>query len=283
MILEFDSKNTYNLLDDFAIKTECGMLYKAMDMEYGRTVAVKMIEIHGENAKEKKINYEKAYTEVKAMISLERENMSIPCIYGTYYNAEESKLYIVMQWIDGDNLANHFQEAELKFLRWMADLCEILETMEKKHIFHKDIKPANIMINAKGRLFLIDFNISISTPNLIEGTLNYKAPEMSPNSKYAGREKVDMFSIGVILYEYYTGKLPIRGEDYAKNRSRGAFEWDKYIAPIQIKPAMRESVNEIITKCMKLDPKQRFRNYADLKHAIEQAIRGIRNEQRRKS
>lgn len=282
MLLEIENKATYNLIEENAIKTECGMLYKAMDMEYGRTVAVKMVEIQGQDRREQKANYEKAYSEVKAMVALEGENLPIPCIYCTQYDAKQSKLYIIMQWINGSDLSKHFQDPELSLLKWMSDLCVILDAMDRKHIYHKDIKPSNIMIDNRGQLHLIDFNISISTPNLIEGTLNYKAPEMAQNSKYVGREKVDMFSIGVMLYEYYTGIVPIRGTDYAKNRSRGPFEWDKFIEPKEKKTEINAAVNEIIVKCMKLDPKQRYRNYSDLKRAFDQAIRSIRNEQRRK-
>ncbi len=185
--MEFDSHHTFNLIEEAAIKTECGMLYKGMDMDLGRTVAVKMIEIQGDDIRDRAMNYEKAYSEVKALVSLESENLQIPCVYETFGEKNKSKLYIVMQWINGEDLSKHFNEPELRMLRWMEDLCGILEVMERKHLYHKDIKPSNIMINNRGQLYLIDFNISISTPNQIEGTLNYKAPEMSPNSKYVGR------------------------------------------------------------------------------------------------
>ena len=283
MVLEFTSHHKFNLMEETAIETECGTLYKGMDLEFGRSVAVKLVRIQGENPKQKEANYKKAYSEVKAMVSLESENLPIPCVLETFFDIKSSNLCIVMQWINGENLSYHMNEPELKFLRWIESLCGILETMERKHIYHKDIKPSNIMINEKGDLYLIDFNISISTPNLIEGTVNYKAPEMSPNSKYVGREKVDMFSIGVVLYEYYTGCVPIRGKDYAKNRSRGEFAWDNFTEPKEKKLEMNAAVNEMIVKCMKLDPKQRYRNYGDLKHAIGQAIRSIKNGQRKRA
>lgn len=276
MLLEFESKQSYNLIEESKIVTECGALYKGQDLSFNRTVAIKMVEIQGNNRKEKKSSYDKAYAEVKAMVSLGEDNLSIPCVYSTYYCEKFSKLYIVMSWIQGETLANFMNAPEMKFIQWMIDLCDILMSMERKHIYHKDIKPSNIMIDSKGKLYLIDFNISISTPNLLEGTINYKAPEMMPDSKYVGREKVDMFSIGVILYEFYTKSVPLRGVDYAKNRSRGAFEWDKFILPKEKNNNMCEEIENVIVKCMKLDPKQRYRNYSDLKWALEKAMRGIR-------
>lgn len=282
MLLEFQNNQMYNLIEESKIITECGALYKAQDLEFNRTIAIKVVDIQGENKNEKKSSYEKAYSEVRAMVSLGEENLPIPSVYTTYYDDKESKLYIMMDWIKGDTLATHMKEPEMKFLQWMIELCDILDSMEKKHIYHKDIKPSNIMIDGKGKLFLIDFNISISVPNLIEGTINYKAPEMAPNSKYVGREKTDMFSIGVMLYEYYAGNVPVRGSEYAKNRSRGAYEWDKFISPKEKNDDICGDVEAIILKCMKLDPKQRYRNYADLKWALEKALRGIRWAQKKK-
>ncbi len=282
MLLEVESKQAYNLIEESKIVTECGALYRAQDLELNRTIAVKMVEIQGNNKSEKKMSYEKAYSEVRAMVSLGEENLPIPSVYATYYDEKESKFYIMMDWIKGDTLAKHMHVPEMKFLQWMIELCDILDSMEKKHIYHKDIKPSNIMIDNKGKLFLIDFNISISVPNLLEGTVNYKAPEMSPASKYVGREKVDMFSVGVLLYEFYTGNVPVRGSEYAKNRSRGAYEWDKFVSPKETCSTISDEVENIILKCMKLDPKQRYRNYADLKWALEKALRGIRWAQKKK-
>lgn len=282
MLLEMECKHVYNLIEETKIETECGALYQAQDLDFNRTIAVKMVEIQGENRREKDCAYEKAYSEVKALVALSEENLPIPSIYTTYYDEKQSRLYIMMDWIKGATLVSHMDAPEMKMLQWMIELCDILDSMERRHIYHKDIKPSNIMIDNKGKLFLIDFNISISAPNMLEGTANYKAPEMSPNSKYVGREKVDMFSIGVILYEFYTGQVPTRGNEYAKNRSRGAFEWDKFISPKEKNDKVNPEIEAVITKCMKLDPKQRYRNYADLKRALEKALREIRWAQKKK-
>lgn len=282
MLLEMECRHTYNLIEETRIETTSGALFQAQDLEFSRTVAVKMVEIQGGNRYEKKQSYEKAYSEVRAMISLSEEHLPIPSIYETWYDENHSRLYIVMDWIKGETLDSHMSEPEMKFIQWMIDLCDILDSMERKHLYHKDIKPSNIMIDKKDRLFLIDFNISISTPNLLEGTVNYKAPEMAANSKYVGREKADMFSIGVILYEFYTGEVPVRGKDYAKNRSRGPLEWDKFISPKEKNEKINDEMNEIIKKCMKLDPKQRYRNYADLRSTLIKARKGIQWAQRKK-
>lgn len=282
MLLEYKKEHNYNLIEESKIETECGGLFQAQDFDLQRTVAIKCIRIEGNNAREKQQFLQKSMSEVKAMVSLGEENLCIPKIYDTHYDEKKSELYIIMEWIKGKTLSKSMEVPELAYLQWMIELCDILLVMERKHIYHKDIKPSNIMITEKNKLYLIDFNISISTPNLVEGTVNYKAPEMALNSKYQGREKVDMFSIGVILYEYYTGSVPIKTVDYAQNRSRGAFEWDKFIEPIEKKPSINTDVNSIIKKCMNLDPKQRYRNYADLKNELVKVVKSIKWEQKKK-
>ncbi len=282
MLLEYRREHRYNLIEESKIETECGGLYQAQDLEMQRTVAVKCVEIEGNNQREKLMLVQKAMSEVRALINLCEEDLSIPIIYDAFYGENKSEFYIVMEWIKGKTLADWMKSPELEYLQWMIDLCDILAIMDRKHIYHKDIKPANIMITERKKLYLIDFNISISTPNLIEGTVNYKAPEMSINSKYQGREKADMFSIGVLLYEYYTGSVPVKTIDYAKNRSRGELEWDKFIQPIEKNEKMDSGINEIIVKCMKLNPKQRYRNYSDLKNELIKAVKNIRWSQKRR-
>lgn len=282
MRLEYSREHSYNLIDESMIETECGGIFKAQDLELQRTVAVKQIRIEGNNLRERQMFYEKARSEVRAMINLSEENIPIPQIFDAYYDEKKREFYIIMEWIKGKTLAHYMESPELEFLQWMIDLCDVLAVMERKHIYHKDIKPANIMITDKKALYLIDFNISISTPNLIEGTTNYKAPEMSLKSRYSGREKADMFSIGVLLYEYYTGSVPLKTIDYAKNRSRGELEWDKYIQPIEKNDKMNRQVNDIIVKCMKLNAKQRSRNYSELKSELVKVVKNIRWNQRKK-
>ena len=274
MLLEFNREEAYNLIEEEAIKTECGMLCKATDEEFGRYVAVKQVKIEGSSPKDRKTNLNKAMTEVKAMVNIGEENVAIPSIYSTWYDEKNSDFYIIMEWVKGKTLAENMNAPEGDFLRWMVELIDILSVMEKKNIYHKDIKPTNIMITPRKKMYLIDFNISISNPNLIEGTQGFKAPEMDKDSKYVGREKVDMFSIGVIMYMYYTGKMPMRGAEYARNRSRGAFAWDMFTEPKELNSGMNQKINDFIVKAMKLDTKDRFRNYADMKAALLSAKRG---------
>lgn len=281
MEIKFNQSHCYRLYEGSALKTSSGLVCMAQDLELNRNVCIKAVNISGNDSSQIEENFRCAMNEVKAMIAVGDSTPRVPNIYTSFFNREESKLYIVMQWIKGTSLREKKCVPEMQFIRWMMDLCSILSLMSKQRLYHKDIKPENIMINNENELFLIDFDISIASPNTTDGTPHYKAPEMSENSKYMSREKVDLFSIGVILYEYYTGSVPKRGIDYAKNSSRGEFKWDEFISPIDKNQRIIPLLNDIITKCMKLDPRERYQNANDLRNHLKTAERSLKNERGR--
>ena len=274
MVLEFEKRFRYQLSEEDKIETLSGGLYRAQDLELGRTVAIKQVNITGENPSQRQANYEKARSEVQALLRIGDESVRVPKVYTTHYS-EEGVFYIVMEWIYGETLEKKANCNERQFLRYMDDLCYILSRMEQKRLYHKDIKPQNLMITPDDRLYLIDFNISISTPNHMEGTLHYQAPEMTDQLQYMGREKVDMFAIGVMLYEHFTGAVPVRGQDYARIHRRGPANWDRFIEPKEKNPQISDELNEIIVRCMKLDPKQRYGRIGELKAKLREAGRNI--------
>lgn len=280
MEIEFSKKYRYRLMENTEIQTSGSTIYQAQDLNLGRNVCVKKITLQGENSRETDLNLDKALNEARAMVAVSELTARVPDIFDTYYDRITNNLYIIMQWIQGNSLRNYMDVSEHQFIKWMLDLTDILSMMEQKNLYHKDIKPENIMIDKRNELFLIDFNISVSTPNLVEGTINYKAPEMEMKTKYMGRDKVDMFAVGVMLYEYYTGSVPRKSVDYARNSTMGNFEWDVFVEPKEKNTKIPDKINEIIVTCMKLDVKQRYRNNNELKYALREAERSLRYEKR---
>lgn len=277
MELRYEEKHCYRF-DEASHITPNSELYKAMDIAMGRTVALKKVTVIGNNPREQELNYRKAMQEVKTMIQISELTSKIPNIYSSYYDQKENQLYIAMQWINGETLADKMcrNVPTTVFLRWMQELCQILDAMSKRHFQHKDIKPENIMFNENEDLYLIDFNISVSVPNQMEGTMFYKAPEMDFGSTTVARDKVDMFSIGVMLYQYTTGKVPMRMMDYeCYDPSTG--KWDLFNEPKSINPQIDEKLNRLIVKLMSYSPKDRFNNYRELSSELRNIERGIRN------
>lgn len=278
MELSFEQHLRYRLAEETRIETGNSTFCQAQDTVYNRTVGVKIIPLQG-NDRQRKEQVRKAQQEVQVLIELSELTTHVPLIYHTHVDEQQGLFYIFMQWIKGKTLEERMdQMLPRDFLECMIRLCQILEIMEKKQLFHQDIKPANVMLQGK-EVFLIDFNLSLSTPNQVEGTPHYKAPEMDANSITASRRQVDIFSVGVILYRYFTKRLPVRGEDYglrSRRRTTASPEWDYFTEPVTLVPELDPKINDVILRCMKLDPKQRYTGAGALRNALYQAERSIR-------
>jgi len=277
MELKFDETHCFRF-DEAIHITSNSELYKAQDIPLGRTVALKKVTVKGNNPREKALNYKKALQEVKTMIQISELTAKIPNIYSSHYDEKTGQLYIIMQWINGETLADKMRRSVplVIFLKWMQELCQILEVMSKRNFQHKDIKPENIMFNGNDDLYLIDFNISVSVPNQMEGTVLYKAPEMDFGSTTVARDKSDMFSVGVMLYQQATGKIPVRMMDYeCFDPSSG--KWDMFYEPIAVNPDIDESLNQLIVKLMSYNPDDRFRSYVALLSELRRVERNIKN------
>lgn len=248
---------------DCLIKTDNSLIYKAQDLNLQKDVCIKEVHIAGDRDYEVKRNLDKAMSEARTMVKVSGKTSAVPTIYLTYYDVIEKKLFIVMDWIEGKTFdkyidSNEFKISEIEFLNWMEDLCVILVEMLGLKIYHKDIKPQNIIIDSNRKLNLMDFNISVSLPNKLEGTPLYKAPEME-NSMSVTRDKVDVFSIGVIMYQYYTGKIPMRGSEYGqKSIRRNNADWDLFVQPKDLNRDLSETINSIINSCMQKDVNKRL-------------------------
>lgn len=281
--------------------TEAGQstVYKAIDDDLGRTVCLKRMHVDGETRPERAANYRRLQSEIQPLLLLGDQNVRVPVFYDKWFDEQAGDLYIAMQWIEGKSLEKWLSDVETRgqrpsdvipqarMLGWMADLCDILSRMARVDLYHKDIKPANLMIDGDGQLWLIDFGISIATANLVEGTPGYRAPEMEPGSKHPNRDKVDMYAIGIILYRYYTGVIPQKSIDYALGSKfdpkGGSGEvWKRYTEPKAYNDRVPQAVNDIIMRCLKYNPDDRYAEIKDLAYALRGAVpSGPRNQHNR--
>lgn len=280
MELKFTSNHTYIPVDATRRENGATSTYAALDKEYGREIFIKEILIEGGNARAKENNLRKAMLEVKAMMKAEEATCFIPRIYETFYDDKTGKLYIVMQLIKGKSLREYMRTASpLMMADWMIALCDILSVLEQRHLQNKDVKPENIIITPSKLLFLIDFDISISAPKRNVGTKCYRAPEMIKREDIheASRNKVDIFAVGVMLYEFFAGSVPQEdGSDYDVSPFGDRKEWDVFVSPKEKNPDVPDAVNDIAIKCMKLRPEDRYANAAALKRALMDAKRDIK-------
>jgi len=159
------------------------------------------------------------------------KNLDFPRIIQTYSLENYQNGYaLVMEDMEGISLKKYFDNVEIpcitsleEFLKIAISLCDTLDFLYSRRIIHKDIKPANILINPETKqVKLIDFSIAsllpresqtLINPNVLEGTLSYISPEQTGRMNRGIDYRTDFYSLGVTFYELLTGELPFKSDD----------------------------------------------------------------------
>jgi len=176
----------------------------------------------------------------------------------------------------GENYEDDLYPLDEFFLLGLS-LVEVIEKLHQKRIIHKDIKPANILINPETKaIFLIDFSIAsllpketqeLQNPNQLEGTLAYISPEQTGRMNRGIDYRSDFYSLGVTFYELLTGQLPFESND-------GMELVHCHIAkiptpPHQVNPEIPKIVSDIVMKLMAKNAEDRYQSARGIKHDLE--------------
>jgi serine/threonine protein kinase len=166
------------------------------------------------------------------------------------------------------------------------DTRQLLWTVENCHgrgIIHRDIKPSNIIVTETGELRLIDFDVAAyrgarsTLPGYEDvriGTLPYSAPEQILDPATATYETADIYSLGVVLYEMLTGRIPFPmtdDEDEEEYRARLPFE--EPVPPTAYRPDLAPEIEAVLLRAMRRDPSERQQSVAELRTELEAAFR----------
>jgi eukaryotic-like serine/threonine-protein kinase len=191
-----------------------GVVYKAEDLRLGRTVALKFLPPDLTRDKAAK---ERFLREAQAASALDHPH--ICTIYG-FDETADGRLFLAMAYYDGETLLRRIAPGPLPPGEAVRIAMQIAEGLAKAHahgIVHRDVKPANVMVTADGVVKLLDFGLA-SLPDvtamtgrgLALGTLSYMAPEQARGDAVDGR--VDLWALGVVLYQMLSGRLPFAGD-----------------------------------------------------------------------
>ncbi len=259
-----------------------GVVYQGLDPRLQRKVAIKRIlksALDSDSAKEYSTRFAR---EAQAVARLNHPN-----IVQVFDFAEEGDVaYIVMEFVRGKELKNFFDAKERFALKEvvhiMGELCEALHFAHAAGIVHRDIKPANVMIDHEGRVKLTDFGVArITDPDrtlsdktqagAIVGTPSYMSPEQIQGETLDRRS--DIFSAGVILYEFLAGAKPFQGQ--------GAWTIAKKI--LQDEPAPPSSIDKtiapiydaIVAKALAKTVDSRYQSARDFGMALKRALEGL--------
>ncbi|MDU1707113.1 MAG: Stk1 family PASTA domain-containing Ser/Thr kinase, partial [Anaerococcus vaginalis] len=264
--------NRYKLQDLIGVG---GMakVYKATDRLLQRDVAIKILKDQYAEDEEfvKKFSNE-------ALSAARLTHVNIVSVYDIGEDLIEGKKihYIVMEYVEGETLKDKIdREKNLSnhdIVDYSIQIAQALNQAHSSNIIHRDIKPQNILMDKYGLLKVTDFgiarvstNATITYTSSILGTVHYISPEQA-KGKFVD-EKSDLYSLGVVMYEMATGKVPFDADN-----SVGIAVMhiqDEPESPIKLNENLSPRLNDIIMKLLQKDPQERFKSAKELIRALE--------------
>jgi len=171
-------------------------------------------------------------------------------LYGYFY--DENRVYLILEYASKGELYKVLQKegkfSEEKTSRYIAMLAGALQYCHVKHVIHRDIKPENLLLGSKGELKIADFGWSVHAPTnrrqTLCGTLDYLPPEMIEGKDHDS--KVDVWSLGVLMYEFLVGNPPFESDEHHETYSRIAQVDLKY--PDHVSAEARDLMSRLLVK-----------------------------------
>jgi serine/threonine protein kinase len=187
-----------------------GVVYKGYDEELRREVAIKVPHRH---CVSQTVGVEAYLAEARTLASLDHPRI-VPV-----YDAgriDDSLCFVVSKFIEGSDLKNRIKEARppvRESAELVATVAEALQFAHQKRLVHRDVKPANILLDSRGKPYLADFGLALREEDfgvggLIMGTPAYMSPEQANGEGHLVDGRSDIYSLGVVFYELLTGRLP---------------------------------------------------------------------------
>jgi serine/threonine-protein kinase len=257
-----------------------GEVYRAIDKNLGRHVAIKVLPSAFAEDKERMARFER---EAKLLAVL--NHTSIAAIHGL--EESEGRRFLILELVEGETLQARLNRGALpveEALETCRELAEGLEAAHEKGIIHRDLKPGNIMITPEGKVKILDFGLAkaygaettgvdidksptitaqMTEPGVILGTAAYMSPEQARGRSVDRR--ADIWAFGCVLYECLTGSRAFRGEtvsDTLAHILKGEPDWSKLPAetPTRIKVLLR--------RCLEKNQRERLHDIADARLEI---------------
>ncbi|MDH6282356.1 serine/threonine protein kinase/beta-lactam-binding protein with PASTA domain [Rhodococcus sp. LBL1] len=193
--------------------------------------------------------------------------------------------YIVMEYVDGDTLRDILRAegpmAPRRAMEVIADVCAALDFSHRNGIVHRDMKPANIMINRAGAVKVMDFGIAramadgqstMTQTAAVIGTAQYLSPEQARGDQVDARS--DVYSLGCVLYELLTGEPPFKGDSPVAVAYQHVREDPK--TPSLVNPAVPRALDSVILKAMSKNPANRYQSAAEMRSDLVRVLGGQR-------
>ncbi|MBO5303074.1 MAG: Stk1 family PASTA domain-containing Ser/Thr kinase [Lachnospiraceae bacterium] len=245
-------------------------VYKARDHILGRFVAIKVLK----QEFSEDVNFvTKFRTEAQSAAGLEHPN--IVNIYDV--GSEAGMHFIVMEYVEGVTLKTYIEKKmQLTYKEAVSIAIQVgrgIEAAHAKNIIHRDIKPQNILISTEGKAKVTDFGIARAVSNNtisadVMGSVHYSSPEQARNGFVDG--KSDIYSLGIVMYEMVTGRVPFDGDTTVAVAIQHLQE--EMVAPSAYAPDLPVSLEKIILKCTQKSPDRRYKVISDLLVDLKQVL-----------
>ena len=277
-----------------------GVVYEAQDLTLGRKVALKFLPpqlAQDQNA------LDRFLLEARAASALNHPNIcTIYAVENATNESGEKQSFISMELLEGQSLDQKLRLGPLptgQLLEIAIQLADALDAAHAKGIIHRDIKPANILLTQRGPVKILDFGLAkltrrememetigatqdspapahLTSPGATVGTIAYMSPEQARGEELDPRS--DLFSLGTVLYQTATGKLPFAGATSAV-----IFHALLELNPpsvLQLNPALPPKLGEIIEKLFEKDRDLRYQSAADLRSDLKRLKRDVDSGQK---
>ena len=256
-----------------------GVVYKAEDTNLDRTVALKFLAPHLLESEEHKQRF---LREAKATASLDPPNICMIHEVGE----TDGHVFLAMGYIDGPEVRAKIKERPLKFdeaLNIAIQAAEGLRAAHQKGVVHRDVKSSNLMLTSTDQVKIMDFGLAqltggtkLTKTDTILGTPAYMSPEQA--SGQPTDRRTDIWSLGVVLYEMVTGRLPFEGE---REQAVVYLNINEPHEPITaIRAGVPLELDRIVGKALAKKPEQRYQHVddmlVDLRELREKPLTGSR-------
>ncbi|HUR81335.1 MAG TPA: protein kinase, partial [Thermoanaerobaculia bacterium] len=239
-----------------------GIVYKANDTQLDETVAIKTLP--GDVMTRSPEDLERFKREIRLARKITHRNVLRTFDYGE----ADGVYFISMEFVRGYTLSELMDEAPARQMPARAavgitrQICRGLQAAHEQGIIHRDIKPQNVLIDAKGEVKLMDFGVArmaeapeaMTQAGLIVGTPHYMSPEQVQGKQLDAR--TDVYAMGVLLYELLVGRRPFESTSLTGILTAHIMEKPK--PPIEARPDIGRDLNAIVLRCLEKDPKARY-------------------------